>query len=396
MGKLRMVLPPFSPDYSGVCSALFSFGKRGITVLHDAAGCTGNYTGYDEPRWYHSKSPVYCSGLREIDAILGDDEKLMEKVIEAEETLKPELIALVGSPVPMVVGTDMEGIAADLEGRTGIPVFGFDTTGLGSYQQGIELVYRKVLCRMFSEMEEKEVTLEKSAGNKGVVNILGATPLDFGGSGTVEKLCRLLEQDGWQVQTVLYQESSREQILQIRYADCSVVVSGAALSFANYLKQNFGIPYITKLPFGEAYAKVWLRELEACVFNKDREDTSKEAKGWEKEPVRGLVLGEQIQSEAIRDGLWEAYKIRADVGAVCGFYPETAQNGEVFLEEEAEIEQAINRESYEFVVGDPLYQGLLRKPKRFIPYAHYALSSKMGQKWEDCLIGSRLESKIQL
>lgn len=396
MGRLRMVLPPFSPDYSGVCSALFSFGECAITVIHDAAGCTGNYTGYDEPRWYHSHSPVYCSGLREIDAILGNDEKLMDKVIEAKETLKPELIALVGSPVPTVVGTDMEGIAADLEGQIGIPVFGFDTTGLESYQKGIEQVYTKVLCRMLSEDEDKENTLGKRTGKKGIVNILGATPLDFGECGTVNDLCVLLEQDGWQVQTVLYRESSREQIRQIRYADCSVVVSGAALSFAEYLKQNFGIPYITKLPFGKGYAKIWLNELAACAFGKNEAVTSKETKGWKKEPARGLILGEQIQAEAIRNGLWEAYGIRTDIGAVCGFYPETAQEGEKFLDGEAEIEQAMNRNAYEFIIGDPLYQGLLREPKRFIPYAHYALSSKMGQKWEGSLIGSRLEEKIQL
>ena len=42
---LRMYLPPFAPDYSGVCSTLFEL--RGIVVIHDAGGCTGNYTGYD-------------------------------------------------------------------------------------------------------------------------------------------------------------------------------------------------------------------------------------------------------------------------------------------------------------------------------------------------------------
>ena len=112
MAKLCMTLPPFSPDYSGVCSTLFPWDT--LTVIHDASGCTGNYTGYDEPRWFHSRAPIYCSGLREIDAILGDDEKLIQKVLYALEDVKPEMIALVGSPVPMVIGTDMEGIAAEI------------------------------------------------------------------------------------------------------------------------------------------------------------------------------------------------------------------------------------------------------------------------------------------
>ena len=59
--KLWIDLLPLSPDYSGVAAALYEFG--GMTVIHDASGCTGNYTGYDEPRWYDEKSMVYYSRL---------------------------------------------------------------------------------------------------------------------------------------------------------------------------------------------------------------------------------------------------------------------------------------------------------------------------------------------
>ena len=128
MAKLSVFLPPFSPDYSGVSSVLFDL--NGITVLHDASGCTGNYTGYDEPRWYGSQKAVYCSGLREIDAVMGNDDKLIDNVLKAKESLDPDFIAVLGSPVPMVIGTDMEGIAYELEQQTGLPCFGFDTTGL--------------------------------------------------------------------------------------------------------------------------------------------------------------------------------------------------------------------------------------------------------------------------
>ena len=53
MRKLCIKLPPFAPDYSGVCSALYELG--GMSVIHDASGCTGNYTGFDEPRWYDNQ-----------------------------------------------------------------------------------------------------------------------------------------------------------------------------------------------------------------------------------------------------------------------------------------------------------------------------------------------------
>ena len=81
MAKLSIWLPPFSPDYSGVSAVLFDLDT--VTAMHDASGCTGNYTGYDDPRWYGSRSGIFCSGLRQMDAVLGDDEKLMEKIVAA-------------------------------------------------------------------------------------------------------------------------------------------------------------------------------------------------------------------------------------------------------------------------------------------------------------------------
>ncbi|MFQ9151845.1 MAG: hypothetical protein ACLR6B_10470 [Blautia sp.] len=72
MSRLCVFMLPLAPDYSGAASALFDL--KGIVVMHDASGCTGNFTGYDEPRWMGSRSAVYCSGLRRMDAVLGNDE----------------------------------------------------------------------------------------------------------------------------------------------------------------------------------------------------------------------------------------------------------------------------------------------------------------------------------
>ena len=55
------ILPTLSPDFSGVCSTLFELG--GILAIHDAGGCTGTYTGYDEPRWFDQRSRVFTSNL---------------------------------------------------------------------------------------------------------------------------------------------------------------------------------------------------------------------------------------------------------------------------------------------------------------------------------------------
>ena len=145
MSRLCVFMLPLAPDYSGAASALFDLG--GIVVMHDASGCTGNFTGYDEPRWMGSRSAVYCSGLRRMDAVLGNDEKFIDATLKAAEDLNPSIIAYLGSPVPTVIGTDLKGMAAETENISGIPSFGFPTTGLDYYDKGASDVFMTLIRR---------------------------------------------------------------------------------------------------------------------------------------------------------------------------------------------------------------------------------------------------------
>lgn len=81
MRGLRKYLTPFAPDQSGAVSVLYEFG--GIIVICDAGGCTGNICGFDEPRWFESKSALFSAGLRDMDAILGRDDRLVAKLADA-------------------------------------------------------------------------------------------------------------------------------------------------------------------------------------------------------------------------------------------------------------------------------------------------------------------------
>ena len=104
MRGLRKYLTPFAPDQSGAVSVFYEFG--GIIVICDAGGCTGNICGFDEPRWFESKSALFSAGLRDMDAILGRDDRLVEKLADAATKLDAKFAAIIGTPVPAVIGTD--------------------------------------------------------------------------------------------------------------------------------------------------------------------------------------------------------------------------------------------------------------------------------------------------
>ena len=177
----------------GVCSALFELG--GMTVMHDASGCNSTYTTHDEPRWYDMDSMVFISGLSEIEAIMGDDEKLIGDICDAASELHPEFIAIAGSPISAMTGFDYEAVAEVIELRTGIPAFGFPTTGMNTYIHGASMALAGIAKRFVEEPENGSGDKDASAPYK--VNILGLTPLDFSIVGMDRSIARWLEDNGF-------------------------------------------------------------------------------------------------------------------------------------------------------------------------------------------------------
>lgn len=380
MEKISLNLPPFAPDYSGVCSALFELG--GMIVIHDACGCTGNYTGFDEPRWYGSSSGVYCSVLRQIDAILGDDEKLIGRIMEAAAEMLPKFICVTGSPVPMVIGTDFQGIADELEQRTGLPAFGFSTTGLRLYDSGASDAFL-ALVRRFGKKEETE---EKR------INLLGLTPLDFYTNGNAEAVCSCFEQAGYTVGTSLAMGASLEEIMTCGRAQANIVVSQSGLAAANDMYERLGIPYVVGLPVGKKPTEELLRLLE---------QTCRDGKNRMAAPPRpgkqALILGERVISEAIGRCLVQDHGLE-NAAAVSIFTPnaELTHPGGLHASGEAEIATVMN-DGYELVIGDPMFRRLLAPDSRakFVDFPSPAVSSKLH--WNECIpfIGEHIEEFVK-
>ena len=384
MAKLSIWLPPFSPDYSGVSAVLFDLDT--VTAMHDASGCTGNYTGYDDPRWYGSRSGIFCSGLRQMDAVLGDDEKLMEKMEAAAKDLKPDLLALVGSPVPMVIGADLKGIAYELEERTGIPGFGFDTTGTAYYDRGAFLAARELLDR-FAQPGEMQ---------QGRVNILGALPMDFGDGENISCLKTCLKQNGYETGLCLAMDYSLEDLKKAANAQVNLAVSRFGYLTALYMERRFHIPYLCGFPVGEKGQEDWLSAVKRVAQTGRTEmlweaDTSvADAASATGSSARVLIIGEQVMSDSIRYALNRDFGFTSvTVGCLYGMEQALASPGDMDLGDEGRIRAAVNSPDYEMIIADPFIQPLLEEgsDKQFLPIAQYALSSKLGVEYSACVAG---------
>ena len=374
MARLSVYLPPFSPDYSGVASAFFDLGA--LSVLHDASGCTGTYTGYDEPRWYGSQYPAYCSGLREIDAIMGNDQKLIDCIVAAEKDIKAELITVIGSPVPMVVGCDAAGIAAEVEALTGIPSFGFDTTGTAYYDKGIAMAAKALLERFSVPCRKQE----------GTVNILGLDAIDFPLQETREAIIRSIESTGLKVNASFPVLITLEKLRKIAEAEINVVVSASGIEMAERMKKKYGTPFVIGLPYGNAGLEHIMMDIEGIRAGRGQTVTPVEGK------PRALIIGEAVSAMAIRDAIYDEYGIPGTAASLFSKYAMLEDMGCRTLSEESLVRSEMNQD-WDFIISDPILRKLLEGSSnvRFIDNPTYSISSKLYLDRAMNLVGNGID-----
>ena len=230
MKGLWKYISPFAPDQSGAAAVLYGLG--GIVVICDAGGCAGNICGFDEPRWFSGrKSAVFSAGLRDMDAILGRDDLLVRKVCAVAETVGAAFVALVGTPVPAVIGTDFKALCRMISRKLNVPALSVPTTGIGYYDAGMKAAYEALLPAL---------TQEESVVEQGRAGVLGAVPLELADPDEQQVLAETLQREGWKKTTFF---DCREDYEQAGRNERNFVVSPAALKEAHYLYERFGTPY---------------------------------------------------------------------------------------------------------------------------------------------------------
>lgn len=239
MRGLRKYLTPFAPDQSGAVSVLYELG--GIIVICDAGGCAGNVCGFDEPRWFEQKSAVFSAGLRDMDAILGRDDRLVAKLVDAAVKVEAGFAAIIGTPVPAVIGTDHQALRRMCEKKTDLPVLTVNTNGMELYDAG----ERKAYLELFKAFAREKLPVE--AGKTGV---LGMTPQDVSDLKAADKIREKFRARGQRA--VCYgMGDGLDEVKKASSAEKNIVVSPAALECARYLEKTFGTPYEVGYPLAE-------------------------------------------------------------------------------------------------------------------------------------------------
>ncbi len=359
MKQVSRIISTYSADTFGVCSALFELG--GLIVMHDASGCNSTYTTHDEPRWYDMESMVYISGLSEMEAILGDDEKLLGDIAAAAADLHPKFIAIAGTPIPAMTGFDYAAAAELLEQRTGIPAFGFPTTGMNTYVRGASMALEAFAGRFPVAVEKTECPS---------ANILGLTPLDFSVNGTDTAIGDFLEASGYTVLSRWAMGSTLEEMARAGAAHVNLVVSSAGLGAAKVLRQKFGTPYVVGVPMGKEFSEEIQKALKTAIATGENQFPSSDLPGGDI-----LVMGEGITSHCL------ACAIELTAGKAARVLCTTEWDGPLLRSKDrhAQYEDALRQAMAEakLVIADPLFRPICPEGVAFVDLPSEAFSGRI-------------------
>lgn len=343
MKGLWKYLSPFSPDQSGASAVLYGLG--GIVLVCDAGGCAGNICGFDEPRWFKQKSAVFSAGLRDMDAILGRDDRLVDKLALAVADVEADFAAIIGTPVPAVIATDYHGLRRLAEKRIHKPVIVIESTGMGYYDDGEEKAYKELF---------KTFTQDEYICRKGVIGILGLTPLDSIHPADIEAVKECLQRNGY-MDVRVYGEGGIEPIRAAGEAEKNLVLSPAGLKAAKYLQKKFGTPYEATYPVGH-------NEESVCDNWQDK---------------RVLIVHQQVAANALRERL-ERHGATVCTATWFKAPEELCRDGDVQLKEEDDFIDMVESGGYDIIFADALFRRAVRNfSGTYVDFPHFAVSGRM-------------------
>ena len=352
MKGLRKYLSPFAPDQSGAAAVLCEF--HGLIIILDAGGCAGNICGFDEPRWFERKSAVFSAGLRDMDAILGRDDRLVAKLVDAAEKVEAGFAAVIGTPVPAVIGTDYQALKRMCEKKTDLPVLAVNTDGMELYDGG----ERKAYLELFKVFAREKLPVET-----GRVGILGMTPQDVSDLKAADKTRKVYADQG--MRAICYgMGDGLDEVRNASLAAKNVVVSPAALKAAQYLQKKFGTPYEIAYPLvSELVPEVNYQGKKILIVQQQVIANA----------VRKEIEKRTGEKEAITTATWfmrkEEILMDLNVDAV----------DDISLKEEDDFISLVEKEGYDVIFADPCMERMIPGFEGvFIPLTHFAVSGKLN------------------
>ncbi len=249
-----------------------------VVIVHGSIGCggaihsqgasvrLGQFNSGDK----NPKGALWLNtNLNERDIVTGGETKLKTAILEADRRYRPEAIIILSTCVPAIIGDDIDSVTEEMKNQVSavlLPIHceGFKTKIMAT---AYDAIFHSFLRNVIDGKDETEfcmyqnelsVEAEKLRRSR-LVNLLNVSSM----TGPDQKeLIRLLNKLGLEV-NMLPCDAHPDAFRLAPQAALSVGVCPTHDDyFLQYLKEKFGVPYISgQMPIGIKNTGIWLRNI---------------------------------------------------------------------------------------------------------------------------------------
>ncbi|MCD8009200.1 MAG: nitrogenase component 1 [Clostridiales bacterium] len=296
-------------------------------------------------------SRVVHSDIRNEDIITGTERKVMAAFEAGAGQLSPAFVLLAYGPSASMISSDLEYAAEQIQEQSGIPALSVKLDGEKDYLYGMGCTLEAMGKLLLTERRILP----------GTVNLLGANPVDWTEE-TAASVEALLTGAGWHILSRWGIKETTENLKDAAAAQVNVVVNESGLRLATYMQQEFGVPYVTGAPFGQAATEKLLAALERVRNGGGAVEQPEPPQG---EP-EALVVGEQFTANAIRLALADRGWKNTRVLSFCEMNRGEMLPGDKKLTGEDDFAAQANAPSVRLIIADRDYSPLVKQEVQWI------------------------------
>ncbi len=235
--------------------------KNSLIIFHGIAGCNIEAIHFRSDQVPGgSYTPIIPTGLNEADCIHGGNEKLLKTLRDSiaqarAKNRPPEVVFILTSDAPSIVGDDILTAARVIEQETGIKIIAADTPGfLGGVSQGTDIILTELLDKF---------PVNKGA-NQSISRLNLVAPYLMGSknwTNDTDEIIRLLEASGVEVNLNLCRNFNLKNIDKFSQAGYNLNLCPEEMANFEQKSLELGVKNYYRnlpLPLGAANTEQWL------------------------------------------------------------------------------------------------------------------------------------------
>ncbi|QUH27933.1 nitrogenase component 1 [Vallitalea guaymasensis] len=202
-----------------------------------------------------TSAKTFTTHMDEHDVTFGNEDRIIDAILEIDEIEKPEYIFVIGSSITSIIGIDLESVRFQVEDRVDSKIILLpDCDFQNDFTHGVD----ETLQILVNEITKKSPKMEKLP----FYNILGLGIYNYNQSSDFKEIKRLMKENfSLELGTTFMLDTNIKDIEQASKALINIVLHKEGLEAAKLLEEAYDQPYIYLTPYGIEGTKKWLNSI---------------------------------------------------------------------------------------------------------------------------------------